>query len=37
MCLKTIGEMKTMKDYGIARKYDILIKNEKGRIVGVVK
>jgi len=29
--------MKTMKDYRIARKYDILIKNGKERIVGVVE
>jgi len=37
MCLKTVGEMKTMKNYRIERKYDILIKNGKIRIVGVVE
>lgn len=34
MCLKTVGEMKIMKDYRIARKYDILIKNGKDALLG---
>ncbi|XP_060847875.1 KRAB-A domain-containing protein 2-like [Rhopalosiphum padi] len=36
MCLKTVGEAKTMKDYRVVRKYDILKINGKERLIRSV-
>ena len=36
MCLKTVGEAKTMKDYRVVRKYDILKINGKERLIRPV-
>jgi len=36
MCLKTVGEAKTMKDYRVVRKYNILKINGKERLIRPV-